>query len=154
MAIKADFHLHSSFSGDSKTPMEEMILAGIRSGLNCMCFTEHMDMDFIYIKPEEEGQFTLNTDSYLYDLLKYKEKYASQIKLLFGVELGVQPHLRRELAVYAKSFDFDFIIITSEKFFNEIQEDLVNKYGIDEEKILPLSCLYSMIDKYYPHCGE
>ncbi len=113
MAIKADFHLHSSFSGDSKTPMEEMILAGIRSGLNCMCFTEHMDMDFIYIKPEEEGQFTLNTDSYLYDLLKYKEKYASQIKLLFGVELGVQPHLRRELAVYAKSFDFDFIIASS-----------------------------------------
>lgn len=53
-----------------------------------------------------------------------------------------------------KKMDFDFIIITSEKFFNEIQEDLVNKYGIDEEKILPLSCLYSMIDKYYPHCGE
>ena len=42
------------------------------------------------------------------EVLKYKEKYASQIKLLFGVELGVQPHLRRELAVYAKSFDFDF----------------------------------------------
>lgn len=113
MAIRADYHLHSSFSGDSKTPMEEMILSGIRSGLDCMCFTEHMDMDFPYIKPEEDGMFLLNTDSYLYDLLKYKEKYASQIKILFGVELGIQSHLKRELAVYAKNYDFDFIIASS-----------------------------------------
>ena len=28
MAIKADYHLHSSFSGDSTTPMEEMIQKG------------------------------------------------------------------------------------------------------------------------------
>lgn len=113
MAIRADYHLHSSFSGDSQTPMEEMILSGIHSGLDCMCFTEHMDIDYVYSSKEEDGMFLLNTDSYLYDLLKYKEKYASQIKILFGVELGVQPHLKRELAVYVKNYDFDFIIASS-----------------------------------------
>jgi len=113
MAVKADFHLHSSFSGDSTAPMEDMILKGIALGLDTMCFTEHMDMDYVYAPSEREGMFELNTDSYLYELIRLKEKYAGQIKILFGVELGVQPHLRRELAVYAKSFDFDFIIASS-----------------------------------------
>lgn len=111
--IRADYHLHSSFSGDSTAPMEEMILKGIQLGLTHMCFTEHMDMDFPCSDPSEEGMFELNTDSYLYELAGLKEKYASQIQLLFGVELGVQPHLRRELSLYAKSYDFDFIIASS-----------------------------------------
>lgn len=113
MAITADYHLHSYFSGDSETPMEEMIKKGISLGLTSMCFTEHMDMDYVYIKPEEQGIFELNTDSYLYELATLKSKYEGQIKILFGVELGVQPHLRRELALYAKSFPFDFIIASS-----------------------------------------
>lgn len=113
MTIKADYHLHSSFSGDSDAPMEDMILKGISLGLSTMCFTEHMDMDFPYTNPEEAGMFELNTDSYLYELIRLKEKYAGQIRILFGVELGIQPHLRRELALYAKSYDFDFIIASS-----------------------------------------
>ena len=53
----ADYHLHTSFSGDSTTPMEAMIQRGIELGLTSMCFTEHMDMDYVYLKPEEEGFF-------------------------------------------------------------------------------------------------
>lgn len=113
MSIKADYHLHTYFSGDSDTPMEEMILQGIRLGLSEMCFTEHMDFDFPYPKPEEAGMFEVNTDSYLYEFATLKAKYEKQIKLHFGIELGVQPHLKRELAVYAKSFPFDFIIASS-----------------------------------------
>lgn len=113
MPITADYHLHSCFSGDSTTSMEEMIRKGIALHLDTMCFTEHMDMDYVYVKPEEAGMFDLNTDSYLYELATLKNKYADQIKILFGVELGLQPHLRRELALYAKSFPFDFIIASS-----------------------------------------
>lgn len=113
MAITADYHLHSNFSGDSTSSMESMILKGIELGLTSMCFTEHMDIDYVYEKPEDTGMFDLNTDSYLYNLLQYKEKYSDKIRLFFGVELGIQPHLRKELAVYAKSFDFDFIIASS-----------------------------------------
>lgn len=52
----------------------------------------------------------LNTDSYLYDLARLREQYAGQIRLLFGVELGLQPEIMRKNAVYAKSYDFDFVI--------------------------------------------
>ena len=36
MSIKADYHLHSSFSGDSQAPMKQMIERGIELGLSTM----------------------------------------------------------------------------------------------------------------------
>lgn len=90
--------------------MEEMILQGIALGLDTMCFTEHMDFDFPDCPDLPGSAFLLNTDSYLYDLIQYKEKYADKIRILFGVELGLQTEVLRKNAVYAKSFDFDFII--------------------------------------------
>lgn len=114
MAIKADFHMHSDFSGDSRAPMEEMIQKSISLGLSHICLTEHHDPGYNYADtPLAEGTFDLNTDSYLYELLKLREKYKDKISVGFGVELGLQTHLKRELAIYAKSYDFDFIIGSS-----------------------------------------
>ena len=39
--MKSDFHMHSSFSGDSDTPMKDMIERAIALGLETICFTEH-----------------------------------------------------------------------------------------------------------------
>lgn len=113
MSIKADYHMHSSYSGDSTAPLEEMVKKGISLGLKTMCFTEHMDKDYVYVKPEEAGMFDLRTDSACFDLAMLKEKYKAQIRLLFGVELGIQPHLSDWLYQYAASYDFDFIIASS-----------------------------------------
>ncbi|MBQ2802770.1 MAG: histidinol-phosphatase HisJ family protein [Lachnospiraceae bacterium] len=113
MPITADCHLHSSYSGDSDTPMEEMILQGIKQGLTTMCFTEHNDFNYPDFPGEPGERFLLNTDPYLYDLIRYKEKYADQIRILFGVELGLQPEVMRQNAIYAKTHDFDFIIGSS-----------------------------------------
>ena len=73
MAVKADFHMHSDFSGDSSAPMEEMVQRAVSLGLTHICITEHHDPDYVYL-PGEEGMFELNTDSYLYELLKLREK--------------------------------------------------------------------------------
>lgn len=113
MPITADYHLHSSFSGDSDTPMEEMILKGIDLGLTRMCFTEHHDLDYPVSESAPERFFELNPDSYLYDFLKLKEKYADRISLCFGVELGMQPHLARPNAAFARAHAYDFIIASS-----------------------------------------
>lgn len=113
MAICADYHLHSSFSGDSDTPMEDMIKEAIRLGLKQICFTEHQDFDYPPTPDISADFFLVNTDSYLYDLLGFKEKYAKQIDIRFGIELGLQPHLMRQQAVYVKSYDFDFVIGSS-----------------------------------------
>ena len=93
MSIKADCHLHSSFSGDSKAPMPEMIDKGISLGLETMCFTEHNDFDYPNTEEGPGSIFLLNTDSYLYDILRCRAKYEGKMRVLFGVELGLQPHL-------------------------------------------------------------
>lgn len=113
MPITADYHLHSSFSGDSDTPMEAMIQQGIALGLTQMCFTEHNDFDYPVTDSDPAGKFELNPDSYLYDFIKYKEKYADKINLCFGVELGLQPHLSKKNAAFAKAHEYDFIIASS-----------------------------------------
>ena len=113
MPITADCHLHTTFSGDGASSMEDMIKEGIRLGLTHMCFTEHNDLDFPVTEDSPAGYFEVNTDSYLYELLLLREKYASQIKVNFGIELGLQPHLLRPNSVYAKSYDFDFVIGSS-----------------------------------------
>ena len=110
--ILSDIHLHSSFSGDSETPMEAMIQAGIQKGLHHMCFTEHLDLDYPY-HPEDFVDFSLDEDSYRQTFLTLRDKYQHQIELLFGIELGLQPHLKDAHSQLLKKHPFDFVIGSS-----------------------------------------
>ncbi len=93
--------------------MENQIEQALKLGLETLCFTEHMDKDYPPAplrKLPEEPEFMLDTDSYQSRYLEMKEKYAGRIKLLFGVELGLQPHLSGWCEDYAGRYDFDYII--------------------------------------------
>mgnify|MGYP000003753800 len=46
MPILADYHMHSSFSGDSRAPMQDMAARAIALGYQEICFTEHMDLHY------------------------------------------------------------------------------------------------------------
>ncbi len=102
----SDLHLHSSFSGDSDTPMEDMINEGIKKGLKVMCFTEHLDPDY----PPIGIDFSLDIPEYQKNLFYYKNKYADQIELLFGMEFGMQAHLSDTCKALADTHPFDMII--------------------------------------------
>ncbi|MDL2301247.1 histidinol-phosphatase HisJ family protein [Lachnospiraceae bacterium OttesenSCG-928-D06] len=113
MSIKADYHLHSSFSTDSTASMESMIQQGIELGLTHMCFTEHNDFDYPENENLPENAFLLSTKSYYETYLGLREKYADKIQVQFGVELGLQPYLAERHSIYTKSYPFDFIIGSS-----------------------------------------
>ncbi len=105
-----DFHLHSNFSGDCDSPMEEMIAAGIHKDLSVMCFTEHLDMDF----PEEYPfDFNLDIPAYQKALFQCREKFSNHIDVRFGVELGIQEHLGKRLTKVTSGYPFDFVIGSS-----------------------------------------
>lgn len=103
--IKADQHTHSSFSTDSDEPLEEMVKAAEKKGLQTLCITEHMDMDY------PGGEFILDTESYRKELMRVRSQ--TNIELLFGVELGLMDYLAPRLEEYSKARDFDFIIGSS-----------------------------------------
>lgn len=113
MPIKSDCHLHTSHSGDSKTPMEEMILQGISKGLTMMCFTEHNDFNFPITELDPEGKFECDAELYFKELKELQKKYADRIQLLFGIELGLQPSVINRNKVYVEAHNFDFIIGSS-----------------------------------------
>lgn len=108
--ICCDTHLHSAFSSDSEAPMEDMIKEGIRLGLKTICFTEHFDPD--YPDNPEGLDFLPDFKNYKETLFTLKEKYAPEIEVLYGLEIGVQPHLGSTLSDFYRQYgqDFDFII--------------------------------------------
>ncbi len=145
MAIRSDYHIHSSFSADSETPMEEQIAAAIACGLTSICFTEHVDLDFPYRNtPEDETDmpFVADHDRRKEAFLPLKEQFASRIALHFGVELGLFANSDRDIAAveeYAARYDdYDFILGSThsvdgydpyyDSYFDAFPEDPVRVY--------------------------
>lgn len=110
MPIISDFHMHSSFSTDSDTPLRDMVESAISKGLTKICITEHQDHGYPYNSTFPEQSWMLNVDSYLYELLNLREEYKDKIDIGFGIEIGMQEHVLRENAITARSHEFDFII--------------------------------------------
>ncbi len=102
-----DYHTHSSFSDDCSTPMKEMIEAAIKMGIREMAITDHYDPDY----PDLEFPFELDFTSYHKALNEAKEAYKSRIKVLKGIEIGIQHGIILEKCkARTKEFDYDFII--------------------------------------------
>jgi histidinol-phosphatase (PHP family) len=128
MRILSDCHMHSSYSGDSRTPMEDQIRSAREHGLAAVCFTEHYDMDFPYAEnpgftPDEYGMFELDMQQYRSEFLSQKRilehpasdhpenPALSSLRLFFGVELGLQPGLNERYSRFlAENSDLDFVI--------------------------------------------
>lgn len=108
--ILADYHVHSNFSSDSEAPMEEMIEKAISYGLKRICFTDHMDYDF----PVYNGYtFVFDPDEYIKKLNELTLQYKNNIKILHGIELGLQPYLAKRYEELMSKYDFDFAIGSS-----------------------------------------
>lgn len=109
--ITADYHVHSCFSSDSDTPLEDIIKNAIGKGLDTICLTDHHDIDF---PVNDEGMdFQLDTPAYWDALCKLKEQYAGRIDIRIGVELGLMEYIANEVREYANAYPFDFIIGSS-----------------------------------------
>lgn len=113
MPITSDCHMHTKHSGDSSTPMEEMILQSIFQGLTTICFTEHNDFEFPITDLDPKGKFECNADLYFKEFNEYQNKYAGKIQLLFGIELGLQPSVIKQNKSYVEANNFDYIIGSS-----------------------------------------
>ena len=67
MAVKMDTHIHTSFSTDSETDMQEQILTSYKKGLEGICITDHMDYNF----PESALEHPVDGIPFCFDLNDY-----------------------------------------------------------------------------------
>ncbi len=107
-----DFHTHTSFSGDCKSQMESMIQYAIDHNFQQLCITDHYDYNY---PTTELTNITFEVDlpEYANGFMAYKEKYKKDIELLFGIEVGLQPHIYDEILENLRPYPFDFIIGSS-----------------------------------------
>lgn len=151
--ITSDYHVHSSFSSDSDTPMEAMIQKAISLGMTRICFTDHMDYDF----PDKyEMTFQFNVDNYFQKLSEMTEKYQSDIRVLKGIELGMMPHLGERYHKLLASYPFDFVIASThlidniDPYYPEFWENRTSKEGLQRyfDSILENITVFQNFDVY------
>ena len=101
-----DTHLHTYFSGDSEASPKDMIESARKKGLSGICFTDHMDLDY----REDPDYFILDFSSYKKEIMLLQKEYHSIFPILWGVELGLQPHITAENNQIITDHPFDFVI--------------------------------------------
>lgn len=108
--LRSDCHMHTEFSTDSDAPVRDMLEEAVRRGMDGVCVTDHLDLDF----PEDEGlgpdAFQLDLDRYFRTLTSLREEYRGRLDVRIGVELGLQEHLGKAYRDIAREHPFDFII--------------------------------------------
>ena len=110
MKLFADMHVHSRFSIDGMSTMEEYCLVAERTDSRIICFTEHVDFNSMeknlsVIKDNRTQNFVV--DDYFCEINRLRKKYSS-LTLLSGIEFS-EPHLfPHEFAKYC-AYPFDCI---------------------------------------------
>ncbi len=110
-----DTHMHCHFSGDSDADPRDMILAAMKKGLGGICFTDHQDFDY----KETPGLFDLDVDAYQAEISQLQREYHSagfdqpDFQVLWGIELGLQPHVAKQNLALTRSYPFDVVIGSS-----------------------------------------
>ena len=117
-----DYHTHSDFSDDSFTTMNEMIAAAIKKGVLEIAVTDHYDPDY----PDPDYPFGIDFPNYHKKLREAAGAYKSRIKIIKGIEIGIQHGktlLKCEAA--ATAFPYDFILGSFHAAYNQ---DLYTQY--------------------------
>lgn len=104
--MRADVHMHCSFSNDSETRPEDMIEAAIAKGLSVICFTDHYDKDNL----DWGDEAIFDEEKYYHEMPILREKYKGRIDVRIGAEFGLQPYLADYYRAFAAKHPMDFII--------------------------------------------
>lgn len=108
--IRCDAHMHTSFSTDSDAAAEEMIERAIVKGLEAVCITDHLDLDFPFYEDLGEHAFELDVKMYVQKIHVLRQKYTDKLHVRTGIELGLQPHLADIYRELTADYPFDFVI--------------------------------------------
>lgn len=101
-----DYHVHTAYSADSKTDVNDVIKAAIEKGIKEIAITDHVDIDY----PDKEINFSINLQHYHSILDHLYKQYYNQIKLVKGIEVGLQEHVLKECHAIIDNFHYDYII--------------------------------------------
>ena len=97
-----DMHVHSKFSIDGMSTMEDYCLIAGKTGTRVICFTEHVDFNsaeknLSIVKDNRKQNFVV--DDYFREINRLRKKYGS-LTLLSGIEFSEPSLFPEEFALY------------------------------------------------------
>jgi histidinol-phosphatase (PHP family) len=101
-----DYHVHSHFSADCEADMKDIIETAIKLQLKEICFTDHTDYDYC----DSSINFEFDIAEYTDHINLMRQRYGKEIKILKGIEMGIQPHIVEKCDRVVREGDFDFVI--------------------------------------------
>ena len=92
--MRIDLHNHTSLCNHANGSMEEYVLKAIELGIDIYGFSDHAPMSF-----DEKYRMTFKQkQSYEIEVLKLKEQYKNQIKILLGYEVDyLDKHISKDV---------------------------------------------------------
>lgn len=113
-----DMHVHSKFSIDGMSTMEDYCLIAGKTGTRVICFTEHVDFNsaeknLSIVKDNRKQNFVV--DDYFREINRLRKKYGS-LTLLSGIEFSEPSLFPEEFALYY-SLRIYFIISVRDKYW-------------------------------------
>lgn len=141
-----DYHTHTSVSEDAFVPADEMIQAAIDKGVAELAITDHFDPDY----PHPDFTFEPNLESYHKMLLDKEAEYQDKIKIVKGIEIGLQRgSTLKRCKDEAHSFNYDFII-GSFHCFDGFDLYMADYDKMNQKEVLPnfYKCMYDCLSDY------
>lgn len=147
-----DTHMHTHFSSDSDADCRDMIYSAQKKGLDGICFTDHLDIDY----PNAPTEFLIDFPAYFKELSQIQTEFSSKLPIHIGLELGLQPHLSKDLPDIITEHPFDFVIGSShvvhrfdpyypEYYIGKTEDEAYREYF---ESILENLALFDCFDVY------
>lgn len=99
-----DYHMHTCFSGDCEADPREHVKQAILMGLDEICFTDHRDFDYPI------DSFDLDIEKYYQTIMVLKEEFKDEIKIKWGIEIGLDMNYQKEINKLIDRYPFDFVI--------------------------------------------
>lgn len=145
--MRADYHIHSNFSVDSKLTMEEIVIRSIELGLDEICFTDHVDYG---VKNQYVDKQEVDYPEFIKEYNRLNTIYKDKITLKLGLEFGVQLHTIDRYRDDMKKYDFDFILLSCHQIDNK--ELWLNQYQESKTQIEYnrgyYEYLYQLVDQF------
>ena len=102
-----DLHIHSAYSGDGHMPLDTICEHAIKAGLSTIAITDHVDWDW----PNHDISFDISDiEIYLSKIAKTANRYEGRLRVLKGIEIGLQSHLLDKTRAFIEDHDFDMVI--------------------------------------------
>lgn len=113
--LRTDYHLHTNFSDDSKSVMEDVVLKALELGLNEICITDHVEYKtFSKVSVSQ----VIDYPTYFTEIQRLNEKYGDKVVIKAGAEFGAQMHTLDDYKHDFEKHTFDFILLSSHQINN------------------------------------